>query len=99
MKKWLICIVLFIVLIPSFGFAATPAPSAAPAPSSSASAKSRAQEDADFNAALQDTLFHTDLSGLEGKYDDYLKGLSGKTTQDMVYAVANGDFSSLSPGG
>lgn len=95
MKKWLILIVLAVCLFPSLGFAApSPAASATPSPSASQNASG----DAVFEAELRDTLFKTDLSGLEGKYNEYLKSLSGQDAQGMVYALSNGDFSSLSPG-
>ncbi len=97
MKKWLILIALAVCLFPSFGLAATaPASAASPAPAASGQSES---QNADFDAELRDTLFNTDLSGLEGKYNEYLKSLSGKDAQGMVYDLSNGDFSSLSPGG
>ena len=92
MKKLLIYIAVIIMLIPSTGFAAETDDN------TGESAEAFSTADTDFEGTLQDTLFDTDLSGLEGKYSEYLEKISGQSAGDMVSALSNGDFSSISAG-
>jgi stage III sporulation protein AE len=95
MKKILICIVVMIMLIPSTGFAAENAAQ----DSTDGSQDAFGVSDGDFESALNDTLFNTDLSGLQGKYSEYLEKISGQNAADMIADLSNGDFTSVSPGG
>ena len=96
MKKLFIYIAVLLVLIPSTGFALE---NPADVTGGSENAPKSAADDSDYGSTLQDTLFNTDLSGLEGQYSEYLEKLSGQNAGDMVANLANGDFTSVSPGG
>lgn len=88
MKRIIILILLILIMIPSAGHAAAVGSETAPSHSA----------DVVFDEIMRDTLFSTDLSDLESSYNEYLKNISGKNAKDMVYSLAQGDFSSVSPG-